>query len=604
MKQFVRKVMSDYQTSLLLRNILFGLFTIALIILSVKIGFSIKKITLYDQAMAYYQEKNWVAAEEVFAQANAITTIRYGDEIWNESMSALTDTRTQLEVLSEQIQTGKTYTNPELMVDVYDSYHFLKKGSLQADEITSAFFTDISNRLKMEAELKAYFLTGKEQINASLQANLAQKTYKDEEQLILFFAAVPAEYFGDEKKKEQEFVTVFRSYDQKKFKDIASTQSFEDVLSTTAKRINFYNDQDLEADWLPTLLEKYARTEINLAIQKNDLDLFSAKATAYRNIKNALPSDSQVLELIDQHIDSQLRQAKRYEESNQFEKALALYEGLRSVTDTSELIVSLQESWTFHEPLRLLQEKYPDKTFQLVMSDEKKWDSEIFVAAFSKDDQLIHFAAKMPDKSVVYLEDDSFSNRVIKNFTTIEFPLKRKSPIILVETDSESRLSTYYGFVPDLSESKWVKRFEIEGDSFAIEGLNNVVVDNPKGTGENERAYFNLKDTGLEYDENNSIPLIKDEESLENPADPLDNSEIPGTEPSTPSKDATETTGEHASDAGMMNVYAGPGETFEVIGQLAKNTSIKKIAEKDGWYQISFDGKDGWIRDTGGSVEQ
>lgn len=90
-------MISSYQKSLWSRNLMLALVVVAIIGVALKIGWSLQKIKLYDQALAYYEAKDLVKAEETFAKANEHAGIEYGDEAWTTQMSGLTDIREELE---------------------------------------------------------------------------------------------------------------------------------------------------------------------------------------------------------------------------------------------------------------------------------------------------------------------------------------------------------------------------------------------------------------------------------------------------------------------------------------------------------------------------
>ncbi|RAP21085.1 hypothetical protein C2W64_03668 [Brevibacillus laterosporus] len=603
MKEFISKLVPVYQRSIWIRNILLVLFLLALVAVGVKIRYSLKKIDLYEQAKAYYKEKNLLAAEESFAKAETITTIAYGDEAWSTSLSALTSIRQKLESISQQVHFAMRDNDVEEMLDLYTSYHTFKQQSLQEEQVLANFFTQISEGHTIEATLKTYFLSIKEAYTKSVQANLTQKKYSDEGFIHSLFA-IPDEFFGGNKQKKQELITLFRSYDQKKFKDITNRSTFEQVIEAAAKSLRAYKQVDIQGDWLITLLERYASSEIKRTIRKEDLDTFIAQAKAYRQINDVLTTSSETIGIIDRHLASQIKQAERYTQGNQYNKARDLYQKLSALQDTSQLVAELEEHWTKHDPTRLLKEKYPDKSFDLVVTGEKRWGSKIYVAGFSEADRHLHLAAKMPDDyTLLFLEESFESDIKPKSLSISDILTDKEAPIIIVEAEGKERRSTYYGFVPDLSKKIWVKRFEVAADGFSVEGPGSVVLENAEGRGEYEIATFKLEDKGLEYEEKKADyltanPEVDPEAELE--TKPWSEAESGSEKPSSLHNDATSNpktdVGAGGSTTESINVYAGPGEEYGIIGQVKKSNSIEGVADQNGWYQISFNGNSGWIR--------
>ena len=50
---------------------------------------------------------------------------------------------------------------------------------------------------------------------------------------------------------------------------------------------------------------------------------------------------------------------------------------------------------------------------------------------------------------------------------------------------------------------------------------------------------------------------------------------------------------ETASD--FVNLRAGPGKKYELIGELKEGTEVGVMAECDGWYYVSSYGMNGWM---------
>ncbi|WP_094700143.1 SH3 domain-containing protein [Brevibacillus laterosporus] len=603
MKKFISKLLPVYQRSLWIRNILLVLFLLALVAMGVKIRYSLKKIDFYEQAKKYYQEKNLLAAEESFAKAEAITTITYGDEVWSKPLSALRSIRLKLESISQQIHSAIGDNNVENMLELYTTYHTFKQQSLQEEQLLVHFFTQISDGHAIEATVKNYFLTIKKTYTTSMQENLTKKNYRDE-RFVHSLVAIPDEFFGGEKQKRQELITLFHSYDQKKYRDLTNRNTFEQIIESASRSLRAYKQVDIQGDWLITLLEKYASSEIRRSIRNKDLDTFIAQAKAYRQISDLLPTNSEAVSLIDQHLTSQLKQAERYTKANQFDKARELYQKLSGLQDTSQLVTELEEHWTKYDPARLLKEKYPDKSFGLVLTGEKRWGSVVYTAGISEEDQHLHLAAKMPDNhSVLYLEGSFHTDTKLKNLNISDTLISKETPILIVETTGKNRLSTYYGFVPDLSKKDWVKLFEVEADGFTVEGTGSVILENAEGKGEKEIAAFKLEDNGLVYEEKirdylspspeTEADVDSDTVTDEKAASGAEETSPHDNEPASPSKNDERGNG---SSENSIKVYAGPGEEYGVIGQIKKGSPIEGIADQNGWYQISFNGNSGWIR--------
>ncbi|WP_238547456.1 SH3 domain-containing protein [Brevibacillus laterosporus] len=391
---------------------------------------------------------------------------------------------------------------------------------------------------------------------------------------------------------------------KKNNRDVTNRSTFDQVIQSASRSLHAYKQVDIQGDWLLALLEKYASSQIKRSIRNKDLDTFIMQAKAYRQISDVLPADSESISLLDQHLASQLKQAERYTKANQFEKARDLYQKLSDLQDTSKLVTELEDRWIKYDPIRLLKEKYPDKSFGFVLTGEKRWGSVVYTAGISEEDQHLHLAAKMPDDhSVLYLEGSFHTDTKLKNLNISDTLISKETPILIVETTGKNRLSTYYGFVPDLSKKDWVKLFEVEADGFTVEGTGSVILENAEGKGEKEIAAFKLEDNGLVYEEKirdylspspeTEPDVDSDTVTDEKAASGAEETTPHDNEPAFPSKNDERGNG---SSEDSIKVYAGPGEEYGVIGQIKKGSPIEGIADQNGWYQIQFNGNSGWVR--------
>ncbi|MEK4343031.1 SH3 domain-containing protein [Brevibacillus sp. FSL L8-0710] len=612
---------SSYRKSLWVRNALLVLFIIAAVGVVWKIGFSLYKVSLYEKARGYYEENNLLLAEETFSKANGITSIQYGDEAWSRSLSGLTTIRLELESLARQADAAIKERDDARMLAIYDGYHGMKSKYVKQQELqTVSFFKAISNRLSLESNINSYFLQAMELAKGALENNLVQKRYRNEES-IASLAAIPDEYYGGTDKKKRELTRLFRSYDEAKFAHLTAAGSFPEVTASAANSLRAYKQASIQADWLVALLERYAKEEIRSAIRQDDLLAFIALAKAYREIRDVLPSRSEALDQIDRYISSKLRQAERYVDARQYEKAIELYRELNALEDTSTLIAEAESRWVDNEPVRLLREKYPDKAYRFVMSGESLWGSQVYAVGLTEDDDpQLYLAAKMPDGNVLYLEKSVGSGVAPSKLSLSEALGEKEAPLIFLEAQGKERTYLYTGFAPDLFSSRLAKVFEIEGEGFAAESPELIIVDNPTGEGEGEIAFFKLEEKGLVYEgkkddylsetaegEDNASGETGDDAQDESQQDtPQDSRHDPqnqgrGDRTPTPGKTsdgspaAEEAPPDIANAGNAIKMYAGPGEQYEQVGQIPANGSVTILTEADGWYQVSFEGKKGWI---------
>ncbi|MDF2681182.1 MAG: hypothetical protein K0R47_2372 [Brevibacillus sp.] len=572
-------VITSYQKSLWVRNLLLVVVAAALVAVAWKVNGSIKKIKQYDQAFAYYEADNLISAEQTFSQASEYSAISYGDEEWSAFMSGLTSIRRQLESLSRQAQAAIGDKQEEQVLAAYQHYQSFKEETFkQQDKQTTSFFQAISTRLALEEAWSDYYQIALQQAKSQMQSPNDDEKGSFVHTLVL----IPDEFFGGKVEKQEELNTLFQRYETVKLRKLAASLSFDDVITRTANSIKLYRQEGISAGWLQKQLERYAQSEINQAIKQKDLPGFVVMAKAYRQIKGVLPDDSDVLATIERHLESRIKQAEQYAKAHQFTKALELYQELGELLDTSSLIAGVEERWTEYDPTRLLQLKYPDKTFHSVLTGNAHWGAKQYALGVDEKEHRLYIAAKMPDDdaNTVYIEQALDIDTEFK-VTLSKLQDEKENPVILVQTTGKERAYKYLGLIPHLSQTSLESRFTIEADDLSAEDTTRVIVKNPVGQGENEIASFLLGDKGLEYEEKLADLQPDTDESTEPEATDPDKEE--------PGDPATEV-------PSAIDVHAGPGENYEIIGQVSPDSSILVVTDLNGWYQIQFDGKEGWIQ--------
>ncbi|USG65575.1 SH3 domain-containing protein [Brevibacillus ruminantium] len=616
-------LVSSYRKSLWIRNILLVFFVIGLLASFWKIGWSVYKMSLYEKARKYYEASNLLLAEETYARAHEISSIRYGDEVWSQSLSALTTIRLELEALSRKAAAASQTGDDAGMLSVYESYHALvKKVEQQQVAESSSFFQKISSRLALEKQVDDYFLQVKEQAKSGLEQNLAKKRYQDEH----FFAtllAIPDEFYGDAEKKNRELTRLFRSYDQAKFKDWTDSADFSEVVASTADSLRTYKRLNLQADWLVSLLEGYAAKELRSVIRQDDVEAFVSLAKSYRQIQDVLPRNSGTLDDIDRHLRTRMRQAEQYAAKQDYDKAIELYRQLSPLQDTTTYIAAVESNWADQEPTRLLREKYPEKSFRFVRSGEELWRTEVYAIGLSDEDNpILYLAAKMPDGEVRYLEHPIRTAGKPVRLSLSEELGQKEAPLILLEAKGRERAYQYVGYRVDMLRSALVKRFEIEGDRFSAESPEEIIIGNPAGEEEKTIASYRLEEEGLVYagkldegipDWNNAEQDPPSEAGNdERPRDAQQNSPSDQNSDHAQAEGGTDKTGSstpyvpaegpppdivNQTEPNTITMYAGPGQQYGEVGQIpwpAKG-SVKVVAEADGWFQVQYEGKKGWI---------
>lgn len=590
------KLFSPYQRSFWVRNILLVIVIIAMIGTAYKLARSYQKTVLLGQAKAHFEAQNLVLAEEVFSRADAIQAIRTEEEPWSQSLLRLGTVRLELESLASNARIAIEQNEADQTLAAYQNYHSLQQQAQREDEQIAAFFQQIAKNLAIENQFAMYYQQAMKEAKDQVQASLDQKKYRDQT-FIHTLATIPDEYYGGKEKKQDELEALFLQYERNKLRDLAQAGTFAEVVGSLADSHRLYEKEGFPTEWLVSLLERYAKEEINQTIREQDLAEFVSRAKTYREQKSILSSRSDVLALIDRQIETLFQQAEQFVRSNRFEKAIALYQELSRLEDTSAHLTELKKRWIAYDPSRLLQAQFPDKTLDTLMTGVDHWGAQVYAIGWDETEGILYMAALEEDGAAVKLEQTLSLNRKSAIFSLSDTLGNEESPIITVEAAGKERTYAYLGLVPDLSRKMFVKRWELEADGWEAIQPDQILVKNPVGEGEHEIARFSLEKSGLVYKEKWADYLVdtedQDEQELQEQTDEQDNESTQAEE-----GQQTDPNDEKPADIPALrtyDVYAGPGDTYAIIGQVVE-AGYRVIAKENGWQQIDFDGTQGWIR--------
>lgn len=569
----------SYQKSSSVRNIVAILFILALLFVAYKITMSIEKVKLYNMAKAHYQQNNLVLAEDFFSQAEAIQVISYNDE-FAPSLAELSPLRENVQFLAVQADEAYAKGDLALLLKTYHSYQDTLKKHQTGNSAQASFFKALSNRYEIEKKLSTYFLNEKQRFLDQMKNNLTSRNFENEP-FIHGLTAIPDQFFGGGKKKKQEVVSLLQKYEQAKWNYIEKNSNFTEAIRLAHKSLLQYQQESVTADWLSDLVEDYGINNLQRDLKSNDITTFIEHAKQFEKLKNDLPTNSKVFTLIDQNISDLFQEAERYAGGGQYERAIELYKKLDVYKDTDTVIAHTEDVWEKNAPLRILQKKFPEKEFRVVSSGSNQWGSLVYVAAVSSQNEL-YYAAKMPDNTTLLLENKLDSDLPAIGIVLSDSVTDQKVPIIIIQTSSNQRKSTYYGF--EIANTELKKRFQIEADMFSVEQPGLFVIENPVGDGQNEVAYFKLGEDNLVYDsaKEEFIPdetaSTPEDVTVEMPAESNDNQYVNPLFIETPT-----------------DIYAGPHIEHRIIGRISAGETVEYLQQSEEWSQIRVDGIEGWI---------
>ncbi|RNB90452.1 SH3 domain-containing protein [Brevibacillus fluminis] len=602
--------MSFYQKTTLVRNILLIAFALAFLAVVLKLYASAREVSLIREAEALYKQNKLEQAVERFSSAQTYDAITYGDPEIREALGALDQIHSQLADIDARLSLSHEGKDYKALLETYRSYADLKASFSQKPPAQKAYFQQISTGLSIEKDMQSEFSQYRAQFEAQMANNLKKGSYQDES-FIPNLIAMPGDYF--EGGKEKELTALFKNYDRKKFRDQKENQSFATVVGNTAKSLRLYQENHFNAPWLVDALEQYGLQ--TLSKESANIEAFINDAKLYEQIKDVLPNASDVLALIDRKIDGFFTKAEQYVKGNAFDKAIELYQALGAYKSTASYLTQLQDRWLDHDPLQLLQKQYPDKTFSDVVSGKDRFGAQLYAAGVADGNQL-YYAAKLTDGDVRFWDAALDDSTRVKKLSLTESIAENNQLVLLVESTSPNRKSTFTGYAVNPSSLK--KWFLMEADGLTVQEPGLLVFENPVGEGEGQtEAPYQLHDSSLSY-----IGKTTDEPSDSGNGESGQGTDglgggngDTGTNGAGESGGSTDNSGNNTiapADGSkpvdpaatpkqlviqqITNVHASPDAGSDVIGQVTAGDTLQIEAEKNGWYRIEYNGAAGWIK--------
>lgn len=489
-----------------IRNLLFVLLLLALISVGYKLYYVSLKISTFQQAEEYIKQNNMVLAEQYFTKAEENRTIDYKEERIQEALSLLDPVR-RIRLLKEQAILAGDARDIPLLLDVYNNYQEQKKKYTTWDKEKKDMFNQAKKIYALENSLTTYFAQAKKQFVTQMKDNMNHRKY-DEENFLPFYFAIPAEYFGGQNQKKQEIQTQLKEYDLAKFNYLSKHKKFADVIDRTSHTLNLYKEHSINSPWLLAAVDRFGRAVMEENLAGNYIIDFATNAKKYEELKSYFPSGSSTLSYIKKSVKSLLNKAKRYTAQQNFSAAIDLYKKLEIYQDTSKEIAAVERKWDEHEPIRLLQRQFPDKTFSLVANGKYQRGTKLFIAAIS-DENKLYYGSLLSDDTLKTMESSLEEGMRPKKLYAQENVRSESLPGIVVEGKSDVRQSLYVGF--EVHESELKQIFAFEADGFYMESTGVMVVNNPIGDGAGQLAYYRPSDgvyqfSGIKPIEKHPIP--------------------------------------------------------------------------------------------------
>ena len=197
--------------------------------------------------------------------------------------------------------------------------------------------------------------------------------------------------------------------------------------------------------------------------------------------------DAKVFAYIEKSQSDLLSKANKLTASNKYEEAISIYEALKPLEDTEQLIAKANLAWDKYEPIRVLKRLYPDKEFPNFVNARNKWGADSVVAAVSKDGK-IYFGRIKGEEAMTVTEGTLTGAPVINKLSFQSSYSTSDNPVIFMDAKSSERKHHYLAYEVGTNSIKSI--LDVEADNLTVEVKQVLLLDNPVGQGAGELAYF------------------------------------------------------------------------------------------------------------------
>jgi hypothetical protein len=242
----------------------------------------------------------------------------------------------------------------------------------------------------------------------------------------------------------------------------------------------------IDSRWLMDTLDSHLVQVLSGALAKKDYSTFAEQANTVKRLSASMGS-AKVFPFIEKSKTDLLANAKKLVASNKFADAISIYEALRPLENTDQLLTNANITWDKYEPIRVLQRLYPGKEFPHFVNAKNKWGADSVIAAISKDGGI--YLGKLKGEEAMVVNEGSLQGSPTISKLTFQSNLGQSDyPVIYIEAKSSERKHRYLAY--EVRANSMGKILDIEADNLTIEAKNVLLADNPTGSGAGQLAYY------------------------------------------------------------------------------------------------------------------
>lgn len=482
------------------------MLSLLLILVFYKVGHIMKKVTLVDKGLSFYEDKEWIKAEANLQQANTYNWFEYKKEITNNYLQSL-DWITQFNPLMsrlstalEESETSKDYGTFTQLWEEYEASRFSELSESQKEYLLSYYPVDT----QIDEGWKSY----KALMEDLLSKPTPRVNYNWAKKAIF---EVPDKYFKED--KESTIKALFITCDSQLIDESISKLAKEEgyltfkALLESLNAIYEINAQvGYESKWLTDRIKPYIKTTLETKSKHEDITVFARYIEVYRQSANGYYKDEEIETVVESFINEQEVKAATLIGNQSYDEAISLYEAMKYFKDYKEEIKEIHMMKEYDNEELLLSSKEEEYSFI------KKGTNALGATKY-----IMGIHTVKGSLEVVTI--DGVPKDYVTN--TYEIPLSSKTPqdiqvidhLMLLTSEGTSRNNHFELLM--LQSSTLNKLLEIEANSLEVlEGGNKLKINSPESGYEGYDYEYIYTETGYIESEMISTPISLDDDQV------------------------------------------------------------------------------------------
>lgn len=463
-------------------SLLAALAVLALIGYKLYAGYA--KVQDYRMANDYLEQNDLVQAYEYYGKALNNRWMQYKEE----EIAAATAKLKPVEEIQNKLLTilGNPGENNNPAQPYADFQRLAGTAAARGGQYEK-IFNDLSKQYRMDAHFTSAYANYKKALERQLQDETKKASFSDE--TIIAYLLIPELYFGGADEKADALRAAFQPYDQGRLTAKAEGKGIEALLAEGARLLDFYKQENINADWVYPKVEEYTLSYLKKLEQKGDLSAFFRNAKVIEGAKLIAARGKAIGSYIQSVYSGQLRQAIQLVSENKYEEAIAAYTRLGDYKDVAKELQNIEIKWNTQEPQRILAKASPGVSFDYFISGKGRFGALVY-AIGAADGQIV-LARMLPDLSIDKKEGQLGEGFQVREIRLDDSLSLSGNSVLLAEGSSSTRQARFAAY--EISDSMLINLFDFEADSFRVDKPGTLIVTNDAYEGAGQEALYSYQ---------------------------------------------------------------------------------------------------------------